>query len=252
MLKRRIIPVQLLLDGRLVKTIRFDEPRDVGSPVSSTRVYNDQSADELIFLNISRTDASVEALIALIEQVSEVCFVPLTMGGGIRSTEDAARLIRAGADKVSFNTVCYGQPEIMRATAEIFGTQAVVAAIDVRRTKHGWQLYSACGRQPEQVTLEDHIRSCVDHGAGEILIQSIDRDGTMDGYDVELLRAANTAASVPVVALGGSGNYAHLEQAFVEADVSAVACGSLFNFSDSNPVRARAYLLNHDIPMKVV
>lgn len=254
MLKKRIIPVQLLLDGRLVKTKRFAVPRDVGDPVKSSAVYNSQYADELVFLNISREDRSIASLRPIMERVSEVSFMPMAMGGGIVTAEDAAELIRTGADKVVVNSCAYRDICVITATADRFGAQAVIVGIDVRRDPETgrYRLFSDCGRAEEAVSLADHIGRVIEAGAGEILIQSIDQDGTMEGYDIELIRQAKAVATVPLIAAGGSGNYAHLRDVFLETDVSAVACGSLFNFSDSNPIRAKAFLTNHGLNFKVV
>lgn len=254
MLKKRIIPIQLLLDGRLVKTRRFGNWRDVGDPVKSSAVYNSQNADELIFLNIAREGRSIDELRSVIEKVSEVSFMPIAMGGGIVDPEGAAELIRTGADKVVVNSAVYRDRSIITATADRFGTQAVVVSIDARRNPESgrYDLYSDCGRMRETVSLAEHVQQCVAAGAGEIMIQSIDRDGMMNGYDIELVRQVMAVAKVPVIAAGGSGNYAHLKDLFLETDVSAAACGSLFNFSDSNPIRAKAFLTNHGLSFKII
>lgn len=254
MLKKRVIPVQLLMGGRLVKTRRFAEPRDVGDPVKSSAVYNSQYADELIFLNVERGARSVAPLASVIERVSEVCFMPLAVGGGIRSFEDAEFLIRNGADKVVLSSVVFDRPDTVTRVAERFGAQAVVVCVDVRREGGAGRpvVHADCGRDPRPVPFEEHVARCVALGAGEILVQSIDRDGTMEGFDIPLVRDAARAASVPVIACGGSGNYEHLREVFAETGASAVACGSLFNFSDSNPMRAKAYLTNHGFAFKVV
>lgn len=254
MLKKRIIPVQLLLDGRLVKTLRFDSWRDVGDPIKSSAVYNSTNADELIFLNIARDERTIVSLLRVIEEVSRVTFMPMAMGGGIRTADDAAELIRNGADKVVVNSLAYRDRAIIGETAATFGAQAVIVSIDARwhANLQAYRLYSDCGRRLEVTSLADHVRRVVDAGAGEIMIQSIDRDGTMEGYDIELVKAVMAVAEVPVIAAGGSGNYAHLRDVFLETDVSAVACGSLFNFSDSNPIRAKAFLTNHGLAFKSV
>ncbi|MDP1949172.1 MAG: imidazole glycerol phosphate synthase cyclase subunit [Nitrospirota bacterium] len=253
MLKRRIIPVQLLLDGRLVKTVRFGEWRDVGDPVKSSAVYNSQYADELIFLNIDRKGGSVKPLADLLHAVSEVCFMPLCVGGGVRSFDDAAYLIQNGADKVVINTAAYCDPHILSRVAERFGSQAVVVGIDARLgADGGYVALSNCGRDIAAVPVEEHMRICEAAGAGEFLIQSVDRDGTMEGFDLPLLRLACSAGKVPVIGCGGSGQYNHLKEAFLETGVNALACGSLFNFSDSNPLRAKAFLSNYGLQFKVV
>jgi imidazole glycerol-phosphate synthase subunit HisF len=253
-LKKRIIPVQLLLDERLVKTVQFDRYRDVGDPVASSRVYNSQYADELVFLNINREARTTEPMLRLLERVSEVTFMPLSLGGGVRSARDAAWLIRSGADKVVINSVVYRDYDVVRAIADEFGSQAVVVSVDVRRSSEGdaYVLFSDCGRRAEQVSLEDHLERVVTHGAGEVLINSIDRDGMMEGYDVELLHRVVEVAGVPVIGCGGAGHYEHLKAAFLTTGVSALACGSLFNFGDSNPIRAKAFLSNYGLPFKVV
>lgn len=253
MLKRRIIPIQLLVNGRLVKTVGFGDWRDVGDPVKSSAVYTSQHADELIFLNIDRDRSSVEPLVKLLYGVSEVCFTPLAVGGGIRSFEDAATLIESGADKIVINSAAYGDPDVLSRVADRFGQQAVVVGIDVRGTADGgYTLVSDSGRTPQPVGLADHIRACEAAGAGEFLVQSVDRDGTMSGFDLDLLRRACAATRVPVIGAGGSGQYNHLKEAFLETDASALACGSLFNFSDSNPMRAKAFLTNYGLSFKVV
>jgi imidazole glycerol-phosphate synthase subunit HisF len=251
--KNRIIPVQLLLNGRLVKTRQFDSYRDVGDPVASSRVYNAQYADELVFLNIDRERRSIDQLLPLLERVSEVCFMPLTLGGGVRSTDDAAVLIRYGADKLVINSAVYRDPSIVTRVAERFGSQAVIVSIDVRRDGSGEpRLYSDCGRVAESAPLDQHVEACVRAGAGEILVTSIDRDGMMSGYDGALLKRVNDVAGIPVIGCGGAGHYEHLKSAFLESGISALACGSLFNFTDSNPMRAKAFLTNYGLRFKVV
>lgn len=254
MLKKRIIPVLLLRGGRLVKTICFDSFREVGDPIRSAAVYNAQSADELIFLNINRDEATADSLVGLIEKVSEVCFMPLIVGGGIRSFSDASLLIRNGADKVVLNSIAYRTPEVIERIADAFGSQAVVVGIDVRWDMDAcrYVLYSHGGSRIEPFGLDAHIRKCVRLGAGEIFVQSIDREGTMTGFDTELIIRVMAATDVPVIACGGAGNYDHLRVAFAETKVNALACGSLFNFTDSSPIRAKAFLANEGFPFKVV
>jgi len=254
MLKKRIIPIQLLMGDRLVKTSRFGESRDVGDPVKSSSVYNSQYADELIFLNISRSRRTVEELARLIIEVSKVCFMPVAMGGGINTADDAAFLILNGADKVVINSAAYHRPNLITQTAERFGSQAVIVCVDAAWNPNldAYDLFSDCGRRRQSVSLVEHIEKCAEAGAGEIMIQSIDRDGTMTGYDTRLIKMAMSATNLPVIGAGGSGNYEHLKEAFLQTDVSALACGSLFNFSDSNPIRAKAFLSNYGLHFKVV
>jgi cyclase len=252
-LKKRIIPVQLLLNDRLVKTVRFGEFRDVGDPVKSSAVYSAQRADELVFLNIARDQASVKPLADVIARVSKVSFMPFAVGGGIRSFDDAAFLIKNGADKVVINSAAYRDKEMLTRIADRFGAQAVVVSIDARRSSGGgYILKSACGAVTEDITLAGHIQACEAAGAGEFFVQSIDQDGTMAGFDIPLIREACRTATVPVIGCGGSGDYNQLRDAFLETNVSALACGSLFNFSDSNPIRAKAFLSNYGLAFKVV
>lgn len=249
MLKRRIIPIELLDGGRLIKTVRFSAPRDVGDPVKSSQVYSDQDADELVLLNISREHRDVVALVAVVVRIARECFVPFTVGGGIRCLEDAARLFVAGADKVLVNSAAYTQPSLITEIGDRYGQQAVVVGIDARSEATGFVLFSDCGRQQENVSLSNHVALVVAAGAGEIMIQSIDRDGTMIGYDLSLLQAVVTVSPVPVIVAGGAGDFMHLKQAF-DVGTDAAACGSLFNFGDNNPLRAKAFLKNYNIPLK--
>mgnify|MGYP001606781480 FL=1 len=177
--------------------------------------------------------------------------MPLALGGGVASLKDAEILIRHGADKVVVNSVLYREPGLARAIADKFGSQAVVASIDVRREGDDWALFSDCGRRREPSSLLDHVARLIEEGAGEILLNSIDRDGTMSGYDVPLIKRVVTASSIPIIACGGAGDYEHMREAFVDAGAQALACGSLFNFGDNNPIRAKAHLTTYGLPFKV-
>lgn len=251
MLKRRIIPIELLADRRLVKTISFQAPRDVGDPVKSSRVYSDQDADELILLNISRGQRNLKHMIQLVAQISRECFVPLTVGGGIQSLDDAAELFATGADKVLINSAAYKNIDLVSKIGDRYGQQAVVVGIDVSFDGQSFKLFSDCGSVQHSVLLDDHIKTVIDAGAAEIMIQSIDRDGSMAGYDLNLIQAVVASSSVPVIIAGGAGDFMHLKQAF-DMGVDAVACGSLFNFGDNNPLRAKSFLKNYEIPLKKI
>jgi cyclase len=251
MLKRRIIPIELLSGGRLVKTVCFDSPRDVGDPVKSSKVYCDQDADELIMLQIDRDERNIDSLIEVVARTVEHCFVPLAVGGSIQTLEDVARLIEAGADKVIVNSIAFRKPNLLTSIASRYGRQAVVVGIDVRNHGGIHFLYSNGGRDCETVTLEKHIANVISAGAGELMVQAIDHDGTMRGYALELLKYAVGISSVPVIAAGGAGNFQHIKEAF-DMGISAAACGSLFNFGDNNPLRAKAFLRNYGIPLKRV
>lgn len=251
MLKRRIIPIELLSGGRLIKTRVFSDSRDVGDPVKSSKVYSDQDADELVLLNVDRGNRTVSDLAAILSRIAEHCFVPLTAGGGISCTDDAASLFSAGADKVVLNSIAYRNPSVVTDISSRYGQQAVVASVDVRHENGNYTLYSDCGRCRETSGLEEHITSVIAAGAGEILVQSIDHDGKMTGYDLELMRRVLAVSSVPVIAAAGAGNFSHLKDV-LELGVAAAACGSLFNFGDNNPLRAKAFLKNYSIPLKRV
>lgn len=243
----------LLQKGRLVKTIRFEKYRDVGDPVKSSSVYNSQTSDEIILLNIEKSGDRIGQIAQVLPQISKVCFMPLTVGGGVRTLTEASLLLTKGADKVVINSAAYRSPDLMTQVAERFGVQAVVVGIDIKRESSGKiSLWSSCGAKLENVALEEHMGTCEKHGAGEFLIQSIDQDGMMAGYDLDLLTTATNTSTVPIIGCGGSGNYGHLKEAFIRTRVSALACGSLFNFSDSNPLRAKAFLNNEGLPCKVV
>ena len=242
----------LLLNERLVKTNNFDSYRDVGDPKQSAKVYNAQDADELVFLNINREHRNITPLVNLLEDISEVCFMPLTLGGGITVLQDAENLIMNGADKVVINSICFKKPTIIEEIARKFGAQAVVVSIDVRLRNGKFVLFSDCGRKEEAVSLEDHLIVCVQAGAGEIFINSIDNDGMMNGYNIELIKMVQRLVQVPVIACGGAGNYTHMKDAFLQTHISGLACGSLFNFGDNNPIRAKAFLTNYGIQFKKI
>jgi cyclase len=251
MLKRRIIPIELLAGGRLVKTRGFAVPRDVGDPVTSSKVYSDQDADELLLLRVDRDKTSIEPLVTVLASIAARCYVPLAAGGGIASLDDAARLFEAGADKVVINSNAYQDSSTITRIGELYGRQAVIVGIDVRLESGAYALYSNCGRRPEPIALEEHIATVVEAGAGELMIQAIDRDGMMTGYDLDLLRRVVAISAVPVIAAAGAGHFIHLKEAF-DAGVDAAACGSLFNFGDNSPLRAKAFLKNYGIPLKKI
>lgn len=253
MLKKRIIPIQLLDQNRLVKSINFNCFRDVGDPISSSSVYNAQLADELIFLDISRDlEKKIHFLGNILEEVSKVSFMPLSVGGKISSYEDACFLIKKGADKVVINTAAYLKNNLLKEISDNFGSQSLVVSIDVILEKNRYFCVSNNGRKLETSSLEEHINFIESNGAGEILIQSIDCDGKMQGMDMVLLKKVCDFTNLPVIACGGVGNCNHLKEVFLNTEVSAVACGSLFNFTDTNLIRAKSYLSNYDIPFKKV
>lgn len=250
MLKKRIIPIELLYSGRLVKSVKFTSFRDVGDPVKSSKVYSDQDADELMVLNISRVDRKIDSILKVVNDIAQNCFVPLTVGGGINSVEDAIKLFEAGADKVLVNSAALKNASILSEISRLFGNQAVVVGIDVKLDSDGeFHIYSDCGRYLEPLKLNEYIGLVTKAGVGEVFIQSIDNDGVMNGYDFNLLKYVKKTTDVPIIAGGGAGHFSHILKAF-ECGIDAAACGSLFNFGDNNPLRAKAFLKNYSIPLK--
>ena len=252
MLKTRIIPVLLLKNGRMVKGRQFKDFRDVGDPVSAARIYNAQNADELVFLDI---DASVEkrtTLVDIIERVSRECFMPLSVGGGISSLDHIRSLLKAGADKVVITTAAVENPGLIREAATMFGSQCIVVGIDVKRDPSGrLHVYTHSGKVWTPVVLLEHLRNMEVLGAGEVLLNSIDHDGMMQGYDLDLASEVSKATHLPVILSGGAGDFQHLVDAITKAGVHAVACASIFHFGDNNPIRARSFLKNHGILVKM-
>lgn len=243
MLKRRIIPKLLLKDGRNVKGTKFEGLRDTGSPVTNARIYDAQGADELLFLDITASKDERTILYDIIARTAEEVFMPFCVGGGVRSEDDVKELLRAGADKVSINTAAVENPGLVAAGARKFGTQCIVVSIDYKTNAYGRpEVFTHGGMTPTGLDPVDHAVRMAEAGAGELLVTSIDRDGTMAGYDVDLLRRITHAVRVPVIASGGAGTLQHLVDAVQQADVSAVSIGSLFHFTDQSPIKARAFM----------
>lgn len=252
MLKTRLIPVLLLRGGRMVKGISFSDYRDTGDPVFASRVYNSQLVDELVFLDIDATSENRETNISIISDVSKECFMPLAIGGGVRSVNGMHRLLKNGADKVVVTTAALENPFLIREGAVEFGSQCIVVGLDVRLIKGRYVLFSHSGRLQWEISLDEHIAVCQEMGAGEFFINSIDCDGKMKGYDLDLIRFVVERASIPVIACGGAGTFMHLVDAVKTTGVSALAMASIFHFGDNNPIRARFFLKNYGINVKEV
>ena len=246
MLAKRVIPCLDVKDGRVVKGVRFVDLRDAGDPVEAALAYDAQGADELVFLDITASHEAREIMLDVARRTAEGIYMPLTVGGGIRSIDDVRRLLRAGADKVSLNTAVLERPALVREAAERFGSQCIVVAIDARRegrgTRQRWGVYTHGGRRPAGRDAVAWAREVVTLGAGEILLTSMDRDGTKDGYDLELTRAVSDAVSVPVIASGGAGSLEHLYEGLVEGRADAVLAASIFHFGLHTIAEAKAYL----------
>jgi len=254
MLKKRIIPMLLLSKGRMVKGVEFDNFRDVGNPVSQAKIYNSLETDELVFLDVdaNRTGSDFDKMLAVIDAVSEECFMPLSVGGGIHSIEQVRALVKRGADKVVVTTAAIESPTLISDIAESFGRQCAVVGLDVRVQNGRYVLHSHCGQRPIDTPIEAFVQKMDALGAGEFIVNSIDRDGTQTGYDLNSVRLIKSLTKRPVVVAGGSGNFSHLVDAFKEADADGVGCGSIFHFGDNNPIRARAAMMNAGIPMKKI
>ena len=252
MLKARIIPILLLKNGRMVKGKQFSDFRDTGDPVFASRIYNAQFVDELIFLDITATNEGRETNFEIIELVSKECFMPLTIGGGISNISQIRKLLKAGADKVVINTAAVNTSQFVEDAAAVFGSQCIVIGIDVRYEEGRYVVYTNSGKAKTDLLLEEHIVNMERLGAGEIFINSIDCDGMMKGYDMELIKLVLTYTTLPVIACGGAGNFMHLVDAYKQTGVGALAMASIYHFGDNNPVRARSYLKNQDINIKIV
>lgn len=252
MLKKRVIPVLLLRDGRMVKGVRFADYRDTGNPKTAVRIYSAQDADELVFLDIQASLQSRQVLVEILREAATECFMPLAAGGGIRTIEDVRELLRAGADKVVVTTAAVTHPQILGEIAECFGTQSLVAGIDYRYEGDSAKVWIRCGTERTELDPVAHAVRLAELGAGEIFLNSIDRDGVMQGYDLTLAENVAQAVGIPVVVCGGAGNFMHLADLLKGTQASGAACASIFHFGDNNPIRARSYLRNLDVPMRVL
>lgn len=253
MLKVRVIPTLLWKGPGLVKGVAFDSWRRVGTILPAVKVYNSRDVDELIVVDITATCEERGPDHLIVGDFSSFCFVPLTVGGGITDEEQVAALLRNGADKISINTAAYDRPEIIERTAARFGSQCAVVSIDVRRDKDdSLSCFSHSGTQDRKRDPVDLAREVADRGAGEILLTSIDRDGTMKGYDLGLIEAVASAVRIPVIASGGAGNYGHMVEAVRDAGASAVAAASMFHFTEQTPSGAKMAMAQARIPVRKV
>lgn len=239
MLKVRIIPCLDVKDGRVVKGTNFKGLRDAGDPVEQARAYDAQGADELCFLDIAASHEDRGTILDVVGRTAEVCFMPITVGGGVRTLEDIRALLLAGADKVSINTAAIRDPDLVSRAAAKFGSQCIVVAIDAKREGKGFGIFTHGGRRPTGIDAVDWARRVADSGAGEILLTSMDRDGTREGFDIPLTRAVADAVTVPVIASGGAGSVDHLAPAVAEGGASAVLAASIFHYGEATVDDAR-------------
>ncbi|PLY00229.1 MAG: imidazole glycerol phosphate synthase subunit HisF [Desulfuromonas sp.] len=255
MLTKRIIPCLDVKDGRVVKGVQFLELRDAGDPVEAAEAYDRQGADELTFLDITASSDNRGIILDVVARTAERCFMPLTVGGGVRSCEDIRNLLNAGADKVSINTAAVHNPEFVKEAAERFGSQCTVVAIDARRVPGNdplaWEVYTHGGRNPTGIDALEWAERMEAYGAGEILLTSMDCDGTRDGYDIELTRAISDRVSIPVIASGGVGNLEHIREGLVEGGASAALAASIFHFREYTIDECKEYLREHNVPVRL-
>ena len=251
MLKMRVIPCLDVKDGRVVKGVNFEGLRDAGDPVEQARVYDAAGADELCFLDIAASAEERDTLYDVVRRTAEQCFMPLTVGGGVRKVEDIRKLLLAGADKVSINTAAVARPELVREAAEKFGAQCIVVAVDAKATGPGrWGIFTHGGRRETGLDAIEWAQRMADYGAGEILLTSMDRDGTKSGFDLALTRAVADAVSVPVIASGGVGSLDDLVDGIREGHATAVLAASIFHFGTHTIAEAKARLAAAGIPVR--
>ena len=251
MLKVRVIPCLDVKDGRVVKGVNFLALRDAGDPVEQARAYDAAGADELMFLDITASHENRGTILDVVARTADVCFMPLSVGGGIRKVEDARRLLLAGADKISVNTAAVENPDLISAAADAFGSQAVVVAIDAKRVGEAWRVFIYGGREDTGLSVVDYAKEAVAKGAGEILLTSMDRDGAKIGYDLELVRAVSSAVSVPVIASGGAGETDHLIDAVKIGGADAVLAASIFHFGEISIGEAKQAMADAGLPMRL-
>jgi cyclase len=248
----RIIPCLDVHDGRVVKGVRFEELRDAGDPVAVAAAYEGQGADELVFLDITASSDGRRTMIDVVERTADQVFMPLTVGGGLRSVEDIRAMLKAGADKVSLNTSAVRDPGLVREASRRFGNQCIVVAIDAKRVALGkWEVFTHGGRNATGIDVVDWAIRMREHGAGELLLTSMDADGTKDGYDVPLTRAVCDAVDIPVIASGGAGRLEHLAEVLRDGHASAVLAASIFHFGTFTVRQAKEHLRHEGLPVRL-
>ncbi|MDP8234692.1 MAG: imidazole glycerol phosphate synthase subunit HisF [Candidatus Saelkia tenebricola] len=253
MLAKRIIPCLDVKDGRVVKGINFLNLQDAGDPVTQAEAYNSQGADELVFLDITASFEERKPIMDVITKTAEKVFIPLTVGGGVENLEDIRKLLKAGADKVSINTVAVKDPNLIKEASYEFGSQCIVVAIDVKRNSFNldkWEVYITGGRDATGLDVVEWAKKVEELGAGEILLTSMDRDGTKAGYDLDLTKSVSTSVNIPVIASGGAGDLEHLYQAFNEGCADAVLAASIFHYGEYTIKEAKEYLTNKGITVR--
>jgi len=251
MLRVRVIPCLDVKDGRVVKGVQFVSLRDAGDPVEQARAYDAAGADELMFLDITASHENRGTILDVVARTADVCFMPLSVGGGIRQVEDARRLLLAGADKISINTAAVENRDLIAACADAFGSQATVVAVDAKRAGQAWEVFTYGGRTATGLNVVDYAVEAVARGAGEILLTSMDRDGAKIGYDLELLKAVTSAVSVPVIASGGAGEAQHMVEAVTRGGADAVLAASIFHFGEVSIGEVKQAMAAAGLPVRL-
>jgi imidazole glycerol-phosphate synthase subunit HisF len=251
MLKNRIIPCLDVKNGRVVKGINFLDLKDAGDPVEQAKVYSDGGADEICFLDITASNENRETIYEVVERTSKKCFVPLTVGGGVRSIDDISKLLNSGADKVSINTTAVQNSEVIVESAKKFGSQCIVVAIDAKKNNNKWQIFTHGGRNQTGIDAIEFAKKREDSGAGELLVTSMDRDGTQIGYDIELMSNISSKVNIPIIASGGVGNLDHLVDGIKLGNASAVLAASIFHYGTYSIKQAKEYLDFKGIPVRI-
>lgn len=251
MLAKRIIPCLDVKAGRVVKGVKFLELKDAGDPVEIARVYDREGADELCFLDITASHENREIILDVVARTADQVFMPLTVGGGITKVEDIRKLLKAGADKVSINTGAVNRPELVREAAKLFGSQCIVVAIDAKRVDDHWEVFTHGGRNATGIDAGAWAGKMADYGAGEILLTSMDRDGTKMGYDLALTRAISDGVNIPVIASGGVGNLEHIYDGVTQGKASAALAASIFHYREYSIAQCKIYLASRGIPVRL-
>ncbi|MFL2812542.1 MAG: imidazole glycerol phosphate synthase subunit HisF [Paracoccaceae bacterium] len=252
MLKIRIIPCLDVKNGRVVKGIKFKNLKDAGDPVLAAKAYDESGADEICFLDIAATIENRDVTVDLVRKTSERCFIPITVGGGIRAIEDIRHLLINGADKVSFNSAAIRDPEIISTAANKFGSQCIVVAIDAKKTKNDtWEIFSHGGTRETGIEAISFAKDMQKRGAGEILLTSMDKDGTKNGYDIELTKLISDALDIPIIASGGAGELVHFKEVLKKGKASAILAASIFHFGEISIKQVKSYLKSEGIPVRM-
>jgi len=251
MLKSRIIPCLDVKNGRVVKGINFVDLKDAGDPVEQAKIYSDGGADEICFLDITASNENRDTIFDVVERTSKKCFVPLTVGGGVRSVEDINKLLNCGADKVSINTAAVENPKVIEESSKKFGSQCIVVAIDAKKKNDKWEIFTHGGRNNSGINALEFAKKMENSGAGELLVTSMDRDGTQVGYDNELMSNITALVNIPVIASGGVGNLDHLVDGIILGNASAVLAASIFHYGKHSVKEAKEYLDSKGIPVRI-